>query len=45
MISSIIILGLLGLIEIIFSPRIEETKTDMLLFYNWGNKRKYIKIS
>lgn len=41
----IILLSILLIIELIFSPRIEYTRTkDILLFYNSKSTRKFIKL-
>ena len=45
MITIIFIILFLILIKIVIDPKIDITKEkDVLLWYNWKNKRKYFKL-
>ena len=45
MITIIFIILLMILIKLVIDPKIDITKEkDILLWYNWKNKRKYFKL-
>ncbi len=45
MVTIILIILLLILLKVVINPKIDITKEeDVLLWYNWKNKRKYFKL-
>ena len=45
MITIIFVILFLILIKLVIDPKIDVTKEkDVLLWYNWKNKRKYLKL-